>query len=169
VRDAFVGLLREFGDASATLQFGAKPTQSIEERVHDFFSMLWPQNYYWFAQLFEYHILQSSTANTLETDPSLIKLVDPEKLRKLHRRFSPQVSIASSSNSSSTIESFFFKFLEIGNNYHFNMHLKSTLAAKLLLLAQPFALSQRKTALLRKNFNTTMKQLLTLSKVPLAV
>lgn len=134
-----------------------------------FFSTLSHHNYPWFAQFFESQILQINlNFQSDETDPTLRHLANPERLRKLHQRFAAQSpSSSNSTNQSSSNEAFYFKFLEIGNNYSLNSHLISILSGRLLTMSQLLYDKESQATFLQKaqSFTKYLIQLKLLGKV----
>jgi hypothetical protein len=164
-RDAFFHLVREFATnnnspptvqtTSTTASFLNATSNSIEQsrrdhalrdRIQSFLQMLLPANYWWFSQLFESQLIQlcanQNFVNDIlrELDPSIAKLADIEKLRKLQQRISSKEDSKESPGVSETQkrndgregpEDFFLKFLEIGNNYTLNTLIARAIANKL--------------------------------------
>lgn len=93
-----------------------------------FLKNLFPQNYSWFALLFQSEVLKLYSVSEDFLDPSMKQLADSEKLRKLNERFNPVSSISQQ-------EEFLLKLIEAIQDHSLIVHLIRALLSKLLILS----------------------------------
>ena len=154
LRDTFLYQLRAFQDVRGKLmehEQAEKRVGSIKHESREMLKNMSPGNTLWFVNFFCDLLCQIGLVPITETDTEVLKQIgDKKRLQKLHMRFtskSGQTNKSSrklridqkgqSSNANNTPEQsfterghqeFFFLFLQAGDSYKFNIHMKRRLA-----------------------------------------
>lgn len=153
-RDAFLYQLRAFLNVKGTMVDAAQANraiQKIRQSSRVIVNALMDSNLTWFAEFFCDILLQIGHVPIQETDTELLRIIDKDKLQKLHRRFSSKATSTDRSTkalvadpkreASSPVvaaqqnfmghQEFFFLFIISADSYNFAMHLRALLVAKL--------------------------------------
>lgn len=157
-RDAFLYQLRAFLHVKGTMVDAAQANraiQKIRQSSRVVVDGLIDSNLSWFAEFFCDMLQQIGHVPIQETDADLLRIIDKEKLQKLHRRFSSKATNADRSmktlaqdpkrEAASPLvaaqqhfpghQEFFFLFIVSADSYKFAMRLRALLIAKLRDLA----------------------------------
>lgn len=157
-RDAFLYQLRAFLNVKETFVDAAEANraiQKIRQSSRVVVNGLMDSNLSWFAEFVCDMLLQIGYVPIQETDAELLRIIDKDKLQKLHRRFSSKATRTDRSmktivadpkrEASSPIiaaqqhfpghQEFFYLFIMSADSYSFAIHFRALLVAKLRELA----------------------------------
>lgn len=151
-RDAFLYQLRAFLSARGTVVDTAQSNramQKVRQSSRLVVSGLLDSNQSWFAEFFCDLLLQIGHVPIQETDKDLLKIIDKDKLQKLHRRFSSKTTRTDRSTKTLVADpkletngsppavaaqqlfpghqEFFYLFVMSADSYKFTMHLRARL------------------------------------------
>jgi len=157
LRDAFLYQLRAFQDVRGRLvdnEQAGKIINSIKRESKEILSYASTNNLSWFVNFFCDLLLQVGLVPIGETDSEVVRqIVDQKRLQKLHMRFTSKSGQTNKSSHKFSLDQrnvtsnvdlsvpdqifqghqeFFFLFLEAGDSYKFNTHLKRRLSSLIL-------------------------------------